>query len=116
MKDFMLIFKGTNYNDMGLSPKELQQKLGKWKDWTIQLNEKGIYKGGEALKSEVRRMAGSEQVITDRTSAELKEVVGGYFIITVKDLEEATEIARSYPDFDTPGGAVEIREVARYNG
>lgn len=30
MKDFMLIFIGETYADMGLSPEELQERMGKW--------------------------------------------------------------------------------------
>lgn len=115
MKDFMLIFKGTNYEDLGLSPEELQQRLGKWGTWSQRLGEEGILKGGDALHTGIRMISGVDKVVTDRTSAGLKEVIGGYFHIAVKDIDAATEIAKEYPDFDTPGGSVEIREVNKYD-
>ena len=115
MKDFMLIFKGTNYEDLGLSPEQLQQRLGKWWTWSERLGKEGILTGGDALHSSIRIMEGVDKVVTDRSSAGLKEVIGGYFIISVKDIDAATKIAEDYPDFDTPGGRVEIREVNKYD-
>jgi len=114
MSDFMLMFKGTNYADMGLSKEELQQKIGKWWAWQTKLQERGIFKGGSALQSNTRAIKGSDRLVTDQSSAELKEVIGGYFLIEVEDLETATEIAQDYPDFDE-GGIVEIRQLMIYD-
>ena len=30
MKEFMMIFIGADYADLGLSPEELQNRMGKW--------------------------------------------------------------------------------------
>lgn len=114
MKDFILLFKGTNYEDLGLSPEELQQRLGKWWVWSEKLSKAGILKGGDALHTGIRTVAGSDKVVTDRTSTGLKEVIGGYMVVSAEDIEAATAIAADYPDYDTPGGAVEIREINKY--
>ena len=111
----MLIFKGANYEDLGLSSEELQQRLGKWGTWSEQLAKEGILIGGDALHSNIRMMQGQDKIITDKSSAGLKEVIGGYFLVSVKDIDTATEIAKDYPDFDTPGGSVEIREINKYD-
>lgn len=113
MKDFLLMFKGTNYADMGLSPDELRLKLSKWWEWQQKMEAKGILKGGNALQSGIRRIEGPNRSITDQSSAELTEVIGGYFAISVADLKAATEVAQDYPDFED-GGVVEIREVMNY--
>ena len=110
MKDFMLIFIGSNYSEMGLSPEEMQNRMGKWWQWQSQMEEKGILKGGHALRSEVRHISGPERTVTDRASTEIKELVGGYYIVSAADVEEASEIAQGYPDYDL-GGTVEVREV-----
>ncbi len=114
MKDFMLIFIGTNYAEMGLSPEELQTKMGKWWEWQTEMEKQGVVKGGHALQPGVRRINGPDRIVTDRASAELKEVVGGYYIVSAKDLAEASKIAQGYPDYDI-GGTVEIREILIYN-
>ncbi len=114
MKDFMLIFLGTNYFDMGLSPEELQNKLNSWFEWQQKMEEEGVVKGGHALKPEVRHITGKKRTVTDMASAELKEVVGGYYIVSARDLEHASEIAQGYPDYDI-GGTCEVREIMVYN-
>ncbi|RMG19265.1 MAG: hypothetical protein D6730_21845 [Bacteroidetes bacterium] len=110
MKDFMLIFIGSNYSELGLSPEEMQNRMGKWWEWHAKMEEQGILKGGHALHPEARRVSGAGRSITDRSSTELKELVGGYYIVSAKDVEAATRIAEDYPDYDL-GGTVEIREV-----
>lgn len=110
MKDFMLIFIGADYADLGLSPEEMQQRMGKWFEWDTKMNEAGIKHDGEALQAPVRRVSGAERTVTDLASSEVKELVGGYYIVKAKDLEAATEIAQGFPDYDL-GSIVEIREV-----
>jgi len=44
--------------------------------------------------------------------AEGKELVGGYFILSAESLEEATELAMGFPDFEIQG-SVEIREIMK---
>ena len=110
----MLLFMGTNYGTMNLSQEELQTKLSKWWEWQEDMEKKGVLKGGNALQAPVRRIHGEDRVITDTISTELKEVVGGYFVVSVESIEQASEIAQGYPDYDT-GGTVEIREVMVYN-
>lgn len=110
MKDFMLIFIGKSYSEMGLSPEQMQEQMGKWWGWQSQMEEKGVLKGGHALQADVRRITGKDRIVSDRASTELKELVGGYYIVSAKDLEGASEIAQGYPDYEF-GGTVEVREV-----
>lgn len=110
MKDFMLIFIGKSYGEMGLSPEEMQGRFEKWGAWQQDMDAKGIVKGGHALEAEIRQIRGEQRTVTDIASAELKEIVGGYYIVSAKDLNEATEIAQGYPDYDL-GGNVEVREI-----
>jgi hypothetical protein len=53
--------------------------------------------------------AGGRKVVTDGPFAEAKEVVGGYWIIQAKDLDEATAWAQKVPL--GPGPQVEVREI-----
>lgn len=115
MKKFMLIFKGTHYDDLGLSPEDMQQRLSKWWEWTQKLEAQGVLRGGDALQSGYRLVDGPDKVVSDRTTVGLKDVIGGYFTIEVADLEAATLVAQDYPDFDTPGGSVEIFEIQNYS-
>jgi len=110
MKEFMMIFIGADYKDQGLSPEETQIQMGRWFQWVDQLKEKGIYKGGNALTPAGKTIFGKDQIITDGPFAESKELVGGYFIVNAKSLDDAIDLAKDYPDFEY-GGTVEVREV-----
>lgn len=111
MKDYMLLFLGADYGTLGLSPEEIQSRMGKWMSWSAKLHETGTAKGGEALHaSGIKRISGSDQTVTDVAAAELKELIGGYFIVKAANVEEAIKIAADFPDYDL-GGTVEVREV-----
>jgi hypothetical protein len=49
--------------------------------------------------------------VTDGPFAETKEIVGGYFFLSVADLDEATAIAQHCPGLPL-GLTVEVRPVA----
>jgi hypothetical protein len=52
--------------------------------------------------------------VTDGPFAEGKEVVGGFFVVYAKDMDEAVEMAKDFPDFDL-GGVIEIRAVQKFD-
>lgn len=110
MKDFMLIFIGDDYETMGLSADQMQDRMGRWVAWSQQMTADGVKHEGDALKGSVTRISGSDRTRTDMASAEVKELVGGYYTVTVRDLEHAVEVAQGFPDYDI-GSTVEIREV-----
>ena len=110
MKDFMMIFIGADYQELGLSPEQLQERMGKWFAWNDKMGEQGILKGGNALVPTAKRVSGPDRTITDGPFAEGKELVGGYYIVAAENAEAVVKIAADYPDYDL-GGTVEIREV-----
>jgi len=110
MKDFMMIFIGADYQELGLSPEELQNRMGKWFAWGNKMGSQGILKGGEALVPTIKRIIGKDRTVSDGPFADSKEIIGGYYIVSSDSAEKVVEIAQDYPDYDL-GGTVEIREV-----
>lgn len=110
MKDFMMIFIGADYEELGLSPEELQGRMGKWWAWNNKMEAAGILKGGNALIPSAKRVSGPDRTVSDGPFVEGKELVGGYYIITAENADEVVKVAEDYPDYDL-GGTVEIREV-----
>jgi len=51
MKKFMLIFLGSDYQTLGLSPEEMQGRMGKWFAWNQKMQDDGVYIDGHALES-----------------------------------------------------------------
>ncbi|MFZ1664696.1 MAG: hypothetical protein WAU08_04770, partial [Flavobacteriales bacterium] len=63
------------------------------------------------LRPEGKRVSGKDRVVTDRAGSEIKEMIGGYFLVKAKDLEEVTRsVQEGFWEFDS-GATVEIREV-----
>jgi len=108
----MFIFRGPTPEDLNLTPEESQASMQKWFEWIGELSAKGRYVGGDPLLKEGKLIQGKKPVVTDGPFAEGKELLGGYFIIKAESLEEATQLAYGFPDFDTEG-SVEIREVMK---
>jgi hypothetical protein len=69
--------------------------------------------GGEALEgtetATTVRLRDGEVLTTDGPFAETAEVLGGYYILRVKDLDEAIAIAAACPASRT--GSIELRPI-----
>lgn len=53
-------------------------------------------------------------IVVDGPFAETKEVVGGFTVVDVADLDAAIELARTWPPLQVPGHAVEIRPIVEH--
>ncbi len=75
--------------------------------------ERNAYVCSEALgwpnNATTVRVRDGKTVTTDGPFAETKEVLGGFYVLDCKDLDEALEYARMIPD--AQNGAVEVRPV-----
>ena len=59
----------------------------------------------------LRRKGSDRPLVTDGPFAETKEVVGGYYVLQVADLDAAIALASMLPELDEPDGAIEIRPI-----
>jgi len=53
----------------------------------------------------------ADRPLSDGPFLEVKELLGGYMIVTTRDFEGAAAIARACPGLVGPGSAVEIVEI-----
>jgi hypothetical protein len=97
----------------GPSPEEMQAELPKWGEYTQALRDAGVMVSGDALQpvdtATTVRVRDSETAITDGPFAETKEVLGGYYVLDVPDLDAALKWAARIPS--APYGSVEVRPV-----
>jgi hypothetical protein len=112
MEKYMFLFLGGDTSH--LSPEAQQAHMQKWFAWVEKLTKQNRYIAGEALHPGGKTISGSRKAVTDGPYAESKELVGGFFVVYAKDLAEATEMAKDCPDYDL-GGAVEVREVVKFD-
>ncbi len=113
MKEFMMIFIGADYEELGLSPDQLQERMGKWFAWGGKMKNQGILRGGEALHANAKRVSGPDRIVSDGPFVEMKELIGGYYTVVAENADAVVKIAEDFPDYDL-GGTVEIREIIKF--
>ncbi|HEX2861347.1 MAG TPA: YciI family protein [Lacunisphaera sp.] len=109
---FLLLFRNAGADvHAHLTPSQREELARKWNDWFQGLAAQGKVPHASPLGLEGRVVTGArgERVI-DGPYAEGKEVVGGYFFLTVADMAEATAIAQQCPGLSL-GLTVEVRPV-----
>ena len=81
--------------------------------WFEKYSKAGKIVGGEELQGPSTATTVSRKngrvTVTDGPFIESKEVIGGYAVIDVKDLDEALEMAKEWP------GTVEIRPIVDHS-
>lgn len=91
-----------------------------WKDyaaeygaWNEQAAKAGIHRGGEPVQLPERattvRKSGDDIKLHDGPFAETKEVILGWYLVEVDNLDEAIKWASKMPLVDRGYGAIEIR-------
>jgi hypothetical protein len=111
----MVIVKATKNSEAGLVPdqEEMMLAMGRYNE---ELIKAGIILSGDGLhpSSKGRRIHidGAKRTVVDGPFSETKELVAGFWIWQVKDIDEATAWARRCPE-PMPGEAavLEIRPV-----
>jgi hypothetical protein len=111
MPQYMLLIYGPA--DGGPSPEQMQAEMPKWFGYTQALQESGALHAGDALEpidtATTVRVRDGETLISDGPFAETKELLGGYYIIDVPDLDAALAWAAKMPNIAY--GSVEVRPV-----
>jgi hypothetical protein len=107
---YMLLFRGTDWHK-ALSPEQIQHVMSQWGDWFNRLADEGKLKAGQPLERETKIVSGKGRTVSDGPFAESKEDVGGYFLLTVDNFDDAVEVAQQCPGLEY-GISVEVRPVA----
>jgi hypothetical protein len=112
MSEFTFLFRGREYV---ASPEQRQKHTEKWVAWFKELGDKGHIKDlGRPLEAGGKVVRGDKRNVQDGPYAEAKDLIGGYTLIEAANLDEAVELSKGCPIFDT-GGAVEVRPVQALN-
>jgi len=89
------------------SPAQMQAMYAKFNEWREKFQQNLTDMGGRL---------GPGRVVTaepapDGPLVEVKELVGGYMIVSADNLDEAVEVARGCPGLVRPGSGVEVIEI-----
>ncbi len=112
MRYMLLLYSAE---DAGPAPEteEFAAEMEQWFSLTAEMGDAGVMQGGEALQPSATattvRVRDGKTLTTDGPFGEVKEVLGGFYLIDVADLDAAREWAARIPS--APYGSVEIRPV-----
>lgn len=93
-REYLVISRGQW--DVQASKEEIQGAIDRFYVWLEGLVEEGKMKTGQRLSDQGKTVA-RKGVVTDGPFGESKEVIGGYWFILAKSLEDAAEIAAGNP-------------------
>ena len=110
MTEYLIIFREPDGRTEVHPEDEYKVHQQHWKIWIDNLLKENRLTRGNALSLNGKVIKeGGEEVIDGPFRIGL-EIIGGYMIIKAKDLDEAVEITKSCPVFET-GGYAEVRET-----
>lgn len=81
-------------------------------DWGIAAQGKMI--STEGLYPTRKTVSGSNHIIADGLFTEGKEIIGGFMILTADSIDEAVELSKGCPIYDSEG-RVEVREIQNFD-
>ena len=106
----MLIFHGgSDIAPEMRAPEAMQAHMQKWFAWVEKLKTEGKYVSGEPLEPKGKFVSGKSKVVTDGPFAETKEQLGGFYMIDVRDLNDAIRVAAKIPAARV--GSIEVRPI-----
>ena len=114
MKYMMLVYT----DEQAWREDQLEACYAESAQYTHQLKAKGHYLGASPLQPTSTatsvRVRNGKPLVTDGPFAEMREQLGGYFLVEAKDLDEAISIAGGIPGARM--GTVEIRPIREISG
>lgn len=110
MPKYLCLQRGVPGGEPGAakpSPAEMQAMYAKFNEWREKFQAGIVDLGGRLGESRVALHAAA----SDGPFVEVKELVGGYMIVSASSLDEALAIARQCPGLVSPGSGVEVIEI-----
>ncbi|RKH15624.1 transcription initiation protein [Corallococcus praedator] len=112
MSRYLMLLHETPAHFAAKSPAELQAIVEEYIQWSdrlrkegrLLLSEKLVDEGGKRLKQQ-----GGQLLVSDGPYAEVKDVVGGLFILSAESYDDAVALARTCPHL--LHGEVELRAI-----
>jgi hypothetical protein len=111
---YMLLFGGTMEEQTQWDQQTREQMMAAYAkvgEWFEANTRSGKIVSAEELQgpdtATTVTFKNGKPIVTDGPFIEAKEVIGGFAVVEVKDLDEALELAKSWPG----GSAVEVRPI-----
>ncbi len=116
MPQYMLLIYDDPSGAPAADSPERQAEHGRWMGYTQAMRDAGVFVAGDALHgaetASTVRVPNGERVVTDGPFAETKEILGGYYVLDLPDLDAALTWAEQAPN--VARGSVEVRPVVDF--
>jgi hypothetical protein len=89
------------------SPAQMQELYAQFGAWQQKFKANLVDMGGKLGEGKLV----TAEPASDGPFVEVKELVGGYMIVSTESLEQAIEVARGCPGLVRPGSGVEVIEI-----
>jgi hypothetical protein len=113
---YLLMIYSEPWDNSELSPEEQAASMEEWAEFTAEVRRRDVMEAGEALEgiqtATTVRVNDGDVLTTDGPFAETAEVLGGFYLLNVKDLDEAIEIASICPG--AKYGSIELRPIVEF--
>lgn len=112
MARFLVLPRESDDTFAHLSPAEMEAIIARYVAWSARMAETGRMEGGEKLEDGTGRVLRRDTTgvsVTDGPFTEVKEVVGGYWVVHADGLDDAAALMRDHPHLDY--GSLEIRRI-----
>ena len=108
-----VMVKATKDSEAGMMPsEELLAAMGKFNE---ELVNAGVMLAGEGLHPSSKgarvKFSGGKPAVIDGPFIETKEALGGYSVLDADSIDEAVEIAKTWPGVDRGWITIELRPV-----
>ncbi len=111
--EYMILAHSEEGDAPGPGEPGFEEMMGEWMAYNQRLIDGGHWVSGASLAPSVTATkitkGDTDVTVTDGPFMETKEMLGGYYLISAKDLDEAIELATAIP---IPVGTIEVRPVA----
>ncbi len=115
MKYLLLIYTPEDPTAQATEPDPAEMQV--WFDYTQAMIDAGVHVAGEALlptaTATTVQVRDGKTLHTDGPFAETKEVLGGFYMVDVDDLDAALDWAARCPA--STSGSIEVRPVAEFD-
>ena len=115
MQYLLMIYHEENTGPQPGDP-DFGEFMNAYYEFTNEVKARGLFIAGQPLESvstaTTVRVRDGKTRISDGPFAETKEVLGGYYLLDCKDLDEALECAARIPT--AKHGSIEVRPIATH--
>lgn len=111
---YVIMFTSNPALDAELPPERMQEDYARIYRWFEENGDKMAEGGAELQGVETAttvKYGENGVVVVDGPFSEAKEVIGGFSVIDVPDMDAAIALVRTWPSLSLPGSAVEIRPM-----